>query len=108
MASDAQPCKQLEKKNTAHGVHRELEDSEFPMAEMTAALDSSAGSIGNFMKHLTASLKVPHGAVLLGMVSLAAFMAHRTVAQYTPMLGLPPLPWLVWLGNSVEGKPKLI
>ena len=45
---------------------------------------------------------------MLGMMSLASFMAHRTVAQYTPMLGVPPLPWLVWLGNSGEGKSKLI
>jgi hypothetical protein len=97
-----------EKRNTAHGVYRELDDIEFPMAEVNAAVDDSPGGLGQFLKHLAASLKVPFGAVLLGMISLASFMAHRTMAQYTPMLGVPPLPWLIWLGNSGEGKSKLI
>ena len=96
------------RKNTTSSVYRELEDVEFPMKAAVGALGEDAGTLGEFMTKLAGSLKVPFGAVMLGMMSLSAFMSYRTVAQYTPMLGVPPLPWLQWLGNSGDGKSKLI
>ena len=107
MAATPQECAN-NKTNTAHGVYAELENIAFPRSDADLALGESCGTLGMFVKQLAASLKVPYGAALLGMVALASFMAHRTVAQYTPMLGVPALPWMLWLGNSGDGKSKLI
>ena len=108
--SNTQRATEQEKRNTIHGVYRDLEDIPFPVDDARNAFGGGAcsGSLGHFTMLLASSLKVPYGAVVLGMLSLAAFMAHRTVAQYTPMLGVPPLPWLSWIGNSGDGKSKLI
>ena len=63
-------------------------------ALLKAAADIEDDDFGTFAAELASSLKVPWGSTFLGSVGLASFMLHRTVAQYTPMLGthrsIPP------------------
>ena len=51
---------------------------------------------------LQGALQVDVVTVFMSLVSLTSFQCHGTVAQYTKMLGIPPLPWM-----GLTGRPGL-
>ena len=83
-----------EVKDSTSAAYKELAAVKFPADEVKKLLDDSgASTLRTFLEDLSASLQVPLGTVFMGWLSLTAFQLHRTVAQYTSMLGVPPLPW---------------
>ena len=65
-------------RNSPDGVYKELEDIGFPVEEAEKAMGTEPSTLGRFIMDLAHSLKVPFGAVVLGIASLASFMGHRT------------------------------
>ena len=59
---NAQPVQQL-KKNTVHGLYRQLQEKAFSSKQVEATVGTSHGSLGKFVADLAASLKVTCGAV---------------------------------------------
>ncbi len=90
---------------TAEDLYSDLEDVPFPESEIKELLGTRvAHTVGNFQT----ALQLPFATVFLAMVSMMTFSLHRTVAQYTPMLGVPPLPWMVLLGRTGDSKSLMV
>lgn len=57
-----------------------------------------------WLSHLQGALQIPWETVFFMLISMTSFQLFKTVAQYTNMLGVPPLPWLGVLGRPGEAK----
>lgn len=90
---------------TVDDVYYALEAVPFPEGRIRELLPDG---FVNFLTLLQGALQIPFATVLLSVVGLASFAMHRTVAMYTPMLGVPPLPWVGVVGRTGEGKSLAI
>ena len=82
-------------------VYDHLASIPFPKGEACAKLGDP---LSGWLDDLQAALQIPWLYVLMLCISLSSFQLHRTVGQYTSMLGLPPLPWIGIAGKPGEGK----
>jgi hypothetical protein len=57
-----------------------------------------------WIERLQGALGLPYETVLAKLVSASAFQLHRTTAQYTKMLSIPPMPWISILGRPGDAK----
>lgn len=90
---------------TMRDLYDDLEKVPFPTEKIKLLLGSGATEV---VDKFQGALQLSFECVLLVLVSLASFPLYRTVAMYTPMLGIPPLPWMVHLGRTGEGKSILV
>ena len=90
---------------TMDDLYEDLERVPFPEDAVKQLLGAApAAAVSNFQ----GALQIPFEVILLMLVSLASFGLYRTVAMFTPMLGIPPLPWMVHLGRTGHGKSIVV
>ena len=77
----------------------------FPRPEISKLLDKDFLA---WIERLQGGLQVNWPTVLLMLLSQTSFQLHRVVAQYTRMLGVPPLPWLGIMGRPGSYKSVAI
>ena len=61
-----------------------------------------------WIRLLQDALGLPYETVVAELVAAVAFQLHRTMAQYTNMLSIPPMPWIGILGRPGDGKSVAI
>ena len=73
----------------------------FPWADIKKIIDPE---LAEWVERLQGALQIPLATVVFMLISATAFELHRTIAQYSPMLGIPALPWPGTVGRPGEGK----
>eukprot|EP00972_Heterocapsa_arctica_P055959 8253613-Heterocapsa_arctica.AAC.1 len=92
-------------RNSLDMSYDRLAGIEFPKARITEIVDTDFMA---WMARLQGSLQLPWETVFLMLVSQTSFQLYRTTAQYTEMLGIPPLPWLCLTGRPGQAKSVAI
>jgi hypothetical protein len=90
---------------TLDDLYTDLETVPFPEVHIKELMGAAATTaLGRF----EGALQMPFATILIAFCSLSAFGLFRTVAMYTALLGVPPLPWLGLLGRKGDSKSIII
>ena len=97
----AQPRKKSRPMSIVDEVYTDMAAVPLDKERMSALLGADCMT---WLQRLEGALQVPWETVMFLLLSMTSFQLYRTVAQYTEMLGIPPLPWLGVLGRPGESK----